>query len=379
MDSIERVKKTLCFEEPDKVPCGEYVIDCDIVSKVIGHKTFLRDKPRTQIAYWEGRRDEVVASLIEDIPELFQKLDIYDIICLAKLALVPPKGYQPEAPKKIADGVWEDKAGRIYRLSEIANEIACVHDPHIWEQEFTLEDFDLDPEVEPEDESIFEVIEAVQPKLPAHKYLLGYFPMAPEQVLLGGWTRGLFEIADQPAVVERAVQGGIARARKQQEWWHNQGWHGVINGCDFGHTTGTFVSPPLIRRLFLPAIKFNVESAHAHGLDFVQHSCGDNRPIIDQFVEAGIDCEQSLQPQAGMDPVTVKQMSGNRIAGWGGVDVDKLVSGTPEDVRSEVRHAMETAKPGGGFIFGSSQSIAWGTKYDNFMAMLDEFEKLRDY
>ena len=30
-------------------------------------------------------------------------------------------------------------------------------------------------------------------------------------------------------------------------------------------------------------------------------------------------------------------------------------------------------------MLGASHSIAWGTKYENFMAMLDEFDKLRDY
>jgi len=131
MNSVERVKATLKFEETDKVPLGHYVIDCDIAAKVLGRKTFIRDKAGVQIAYWEGRRDEVVESLIRDIPELFQQLDIYDIISIRKIALVPPKGYQPEAPKKIGEEVWEDKAGCIYKYSDVTNESHCVHDPHL--------------------------------------------------------------------------------------------------------------------------------------------------------------------------------------------------------------------------------------------------------
>ena len=80
-----------------------------------------------------------------------------------------------------------------------------------------------------------------------------------------------------------------------------------------------------------------------------------------------------------MEPAVIKEMTGNRIAAWGGVDVANLVGGSPEDVRADVRRAMESAKAGGGFILGPSHSIAYGTKYDNFMAMLDEFDKLRDY
>lgn len=379
MTSVERVRATLKFEEPDKVPLGHYIIDCDIASQILGRKTFIRDNVATQIAYWEGRRDEVVESLIHDIPELFQKLDIYDIISVHKIAMVPPRNYQPEAPKQTGEGVWEDRTGCVYKMSATTNEIICVHDPDRWTREFKLEDFDLDPQVEPEDESVYEVVDAIQPKLPPNKYLIGPFAMAQELVLLGGYERGMVEIADHPEVVAREVQASIAWARKQQKLWRNRGWHATMNETDFGHTTSTFVSPATIRRLFLPAIKFNVNSAHAHGLDFFQHSCGDNRPILDQFVEADIDCEQSLQPQAGMEPAVIKEMTGNRIAAWGGVDTANLVAGSPEDVRDDVRRAMESAKTGGGFILGPSHSVAYGTKYDNFMAMLDEFDKLRDY
>ena len=59
--------------------------------------------------------------------------------------------------------------------------------------------------------------------------------------------------------------------------------------------------------------------------------------------------------------------------------MENILGGTPEDVRQDVRRAMQCAKPGGGFILGSSHSIAVGSKYDNFMAMLDEHHRLASY
>ena len=217
------------------------------------------------------------------------------------------------------------------------------------------------------------------PHIPEGKYILGPFPEARGQILLGGYERGLIELALHPEIVERAVQSSIAVARKQQELYRDRTAHGVLTQNDFGHSTGPFMSPDLFRRLALPALKFNGESIHARGMDWFHHSCGDNRALLDQFVEAGLDCLQSLQPQAGMTPAYVKEVTGNRLAAWGGVDVANLVAGTPEDVRRDVRIAMDTAKRGGGFILGPSHSVAYGTSYDNFMAMLDEFERTRDY
>jgi uroporphyrinogen-III decarboxylase len=61
------------------------------------------------------------------------------------------------------------------------------------------------------------------------------------------------------------------------------------------------------------------------------------------------------------------------------VAVENLVGGTMEEVRRDVRRAMACAKPGGRFILGSSHSVAVGTKYDNYLAMLDEYRKLCEY
>ena len=58
--------------------------------------------------------------------------------------------------------------------------------------------------------------------------------------------------------------------------------------------------------------------------------------------------------------------------------MENLIAGSTGDVRKAVRIAMERGAPGGGFILGPSHSVAKNTKYDNFMAMLDEFVKLRD-
>ncbi len=80
-----------------------------------------------------------------------------------------------------------------------------------------------------------------------------------------------------------------------------------------------------------------------------------------------------------MDICAVKHSHGDRLALWGGVAVENILGGTLEDVRQDVRRAMQCAKPDGGFILGSSHSIDVGSKYDNFMALLDEHRRLASY
>ncbi len=80
-----------------------------------------------------------------------------------------------------------------------------------------------------------------------------------------------------------------------------------------------------------------------------------------------------------MDICRLKKTHGKKLALWGGVRLENLVAGTPEDVRRDVRRAMECAKPGGRFILGASHSIAVGTRYENFLALIDEYEKTAAY
>lgn len=67
MNSKERVKATIERKAVDKIPLGFYLVDHDTIAKVIGRPTYVRNNPAKQIAFWEGRRDEVVESMKEDI------------------------------------------------------------------------------------------------------------------------------------------------------------------------------------------------------------------------------------------------------------------------------------------------------------------------
>jgi len=136
----------------------------------------------------------------------------------------------------------------------------------------------------------------------------------------------------------------------------------------------------MFREFALPAIKSRVNNVHDHlGLPVMKHACGNNHELIDMFVEAGYDAYQSIQHTSYMDLAQIKAEYGAHFVPWGGVSVELLVSGTREEVRREVKHALEAYKPGGRYIFGSTHSIAVGTKYDNFMIMVEEFEKNRLY
>lgn len=382
MDSKTRVRKALNHEVPDRVPCGEFAIDFDTVERILGHETYVRAKAKSQIAFWEGRRDEVVQSWKEDGVALFEKLDFFDIINVQAIAfgIAPPKDYEPDPPRKIDEGTWEDREGRILRFSDVTHDITVVHDPTMWEREFHIEDFQQEPDDVPPDPSIFEAINHLIAHFGERKYILGGSGTSVGMILLGGMERGLMEYRMHPELVKAAGAQAYRKGVLDDRYYIRPGQDGVLWGQDYAYKAGPLISPEMFAEFVVPLTGKRVRHINeTYGVPVWHHACGNNWALLDMFVEMGIVCYQSIQPTASMDIREVKAAYGDRLCLWGGVPVESLVSGTPDDVRRDVAYALDSAKQGGGYIFGSSHSIAVGTKYDNFMAMVDEFLKRRDY
>lgn len=377
MNSKERVQACIDRRPVDAVPLGFYLVDHDIISKVIGRPTYVRNNVATNLAYWEGRRDDVVESMKADVVDFYRKIDLCDIITFKEACLVPPKGYQPEPVKQIAPDCWEDAAGRVYQISAVSNEFVCVRNPTIKDRVWTREEF-LEPlAVTPPDPSIFEVYDVMVAGLAADRYVAGVTAGFGLTLMLGGMERGLIECALNPEAVRAAMHRQVVYQNAMDGYYLRPGLGGAFIESDMSSTRATLISPTMWRDLFRDEVRARIASLRARGLQVLMHSCGNTLELLDEFIDAGMQCYQSIQNIPEMWVGDLKQRFGKRLVLWGGMPVEELVLGTPESVRAAVRRALEAAAPGGGFILGPSHSVAYGTSYENFMAMLDEFSRLR--
>lgn len=378
MNSKERVTAAIARKPVDMVPLGFYAVDHDTVAKVIGRPTYVRNKIKTQIALWDGRRDEVAESIKKDTVEFYRKINCADLILLKEACLLPPKNYDPRPPKKIADDKWEDSEGRIYQAAWQANDIHCIHDPVQKQKEFSVEDFNGPVEDQPPDPSIFEAVNYLYENLGEERYIAGTTGGVTALTLPGGTEKGLMLYALQPEVILAANRHAVAAQNAQDNRYIRPGVPGVLMEQDMAGTNAPLVSPAMFRELCFPFLKERISHVKQFAPQVIFHNCGNNIPLMDMLIEAGIDCYQSLQTTAGMEIGKLKRMFGDRLSFWGGIPLETLILGAPEDVRQAVRLGLERGARGSGFILGPSHSIAMNTRYENFMAMLDEFVKLRD-
>lgn len=126
---------------------------------------------------------------------------------------------------------------------------------------------------------------------------------------------------------------------------------GLVDGFFFGNDFGTqlslICSPEHFRRFIMPWFKQFTEQGHRYGLQVILHSCGAVFDVIEDLIEAGVQCLHPLQAKAAkMDAEILSKHFKGRISFLGGIDTqDLLTNGTPEEVRREVRRVKKLLGP----------------------------------
>ncbi len=115
----ERVLKTLAHQEPDLVPWGEHFVDYDVYEYILGRPTLMHAKFRETQAWWEGRREEIVADYKRDTVDLSLALG-FDVV----MAHTMPSASDEQRPmKKIDEETYEDEAGNLWRISATTHDL----------------------------------------------------------------------------------------------------------------------------------------------------------------------------------------------------------------------------------------------------------------
>jgi len=102
-------------------------------------------------------------------------------------------------------------------------------------------------------------------------------------------------------------------------------------------------------------------------------------PIIDQLVECNPHGLHSLDPMAGVDIAEIKRLYGNKICLLGNVNCALMQTGTREQIIQSAEYALTHGKPGGGYIFSTSNVAFKGMPLENYLLILDVWKKYRDY
>ena len=149
----------------------------------------------------------------------------------------------------------------------------------------------------------------------------------------------------------------------------------LIYSDDMGFQSGPMLSPGFMREHVFPRQKRLADICHKYRKPFILHSCGRIEPLMEDLIElVGIDARHSFQDN--IQPVEeAYRKYHERISILGGLDVDLLARGTPDQVRARCRQILDVCGPGGGYCMGSGNSVTNYCRVDNYYAMIDETRK----
>ncbi len=154
-------------------------------------------------------------------------------------------------------------------------------------------------------------------------------------------------------------------------------------GDDLGTQESLMISPKMYREILKPI--------HADFISYIKartkakilfHSDGDVAPLIDDFVEIGVDILNPIQTSAGSmsDLPSLKKRHGKNIVFCGGIDTHRILPfGSPAEVRQEVKRVIDILGPGGGCMIGAVHTMMNDVPAENVLAMVDAVEEFGGY
>ena len=178
-------------------------------------------------------------------------------------------------------------------------------------------------------------------------------------------------------LLDRITAKSVFRARTFAE----AGVDVIHVGDDVGMEDRLLMSPATWRRFLKPRLARVIAAAREVKPDvlFDYHSDGFVEPLIEDFIEIGINSLNPVQPEC-MDPAKLKRQFGDRLSFWGTIGIQHTMPfGTPADVAAEVKLRCETVGQGGGLILAPTHVLAPEVPHANIRALVEAAKKYGRY
>lgn len=139
------------------------------------------------------------------------------------------------------------------------------------------------------------------------------------------------------------------------ETWKHTRYDAIFYHDDWGAKYNLFFSPTMWKEMIEPLHRQVVNTVKSLGdgnVVFIHHSDTFLEPLVPEMAQMGIDVWQGCIPQN--DIVRLQKENQGKIGFMGGIDIARIDKADyrEEEIRKEVRRAIDTYVPHGGFVPG---------------------------
>lgn len=189
------------------------------------------------------------------------------------------------------------------------------------------------------------------------------------------WEGFACDLKERPVDIHAAARAKSRAAMELVDRLADAGAEFIHVVNDIAYNSGPFLAPADCREFIFPYLAEQVAHIRRRGLIPFVHTDGNIMSILDDFLALGAACFQSVDPMAGMDIAEVKRRCHGRMALMGNVQCNLLQEGPDEAIRQSALYCLEHASAGGGYIFGTSNTIFPGMPLRNYETMLQAFRE----
>lgn len=185
-------------------------------------------------------------------------------------------------------------------------------------------------------------------------------------------TQALEDLIENPALVHALMEKGEQCAIERGRFWLDAGVTVLRLNDSVGNMS--VISPRHWREFVFPHLRNVCAELHRYypGAKLYCHICGNSLPVMEDLVEAGLDCIAPLDPLGGFTVAQARQAVGDGLVLMGGVNTVSFVRAPPEEIRAEgLRCIQQGAVDGSRFILGSGCVVPRAARPENLHALLD--------
>jgi len=201
-------------------------------------------------------------------------------------------------------------------------------------------------------------------------------PFEAPWMFLRGMTRYFGDLATDPSFIERMIEVAFRPIMDLIEAVLDEAKiDGVWVTDDLGESRNPFLSIEKYRRIYKPWHKQLVDRMHKKGVKVLLHSHGNVMSLVGEFVDAGFDSLDPLDPTDNMRLSEVKSSWGDKITLTGGI-TKQIGSLTAEAIDKHLEDVVKAAGPTG-FILDCGGGIPPEMTLQSFMHYSAAIEKFR--
>ena len=149
----------------------------------------------------------------------------------------------------------------------------------------------------------------------------------------------------------------------------------VFMGDDLGTQKSLLIGKEKLYEFFVPEYKRLFDFYKQHGVLISFHSCGHVEPIIDMFMELGVNVLNPVQVTAN-DIVKIRAATEGKMAINGAVSTAILMNGSVSDVEAAVKNTMKVMGKNGGYFCSPDQYMPFPKEnIDAFYETVNKYGK----